>query len=289
MAFTPPNQERQTNKFMSENYDLSLRRFLMIRAYTIASGKGGTGKTTVTANLGTALAQHGRKTCIVDTDIGMANLGLVLGLPETPITLHEVLAGEATIRDAMYEGPYGLMVVPCGLSLQGFQNVNPERFKDVMSDLTDRCDFLILDAPAGIGTDGVIPLTVADEVILVVNPEISSIVDALKVKILTETVGGTVGGVILNRAIFEEPGAHQEKIERMLDMPIIDMVPEDRNVRRAAAAKTPVVIESPGSESSKAFRRIAAKLAGIPVQEEPHKVQEGFVERFARALFRRKP
>src|SRR5690554_5885031 len=119
----------------------------MIRAYTIASGKGGTGKTTVTANLGAALAQHGRKTCIVDMDMGMANLALVLGLAETPVTLHEVLAGEASIRDAIYEGPYGLQIVPSGLSLRGFQNADPERLKDVMRDLTERCDFLLLDAP----------------------------------------------------------------------------------------------------------------------------------------------
>ncbi|MCK9308367.1 MAG: cell division ATPase MinD [Methanoculleus sp.] len=259
----------------------------MIRAYTIASGKGGTGKTTVTANLGTALAQHGRETCIVDMDIGMANLGLVLGLAETPVTLHEVLAGEARIQDAMYEGPYGLKVVPSGLSLRGFQSADPERLKDVMCDLTDRCDFLFFDAPAGIGTDAVVPLTVADEVLLVVNPEISSLVDALKIKILTEMIGGTVGGAILNRATPEETDQDRRKIEKNLGVTIIDTIPEDANVRRAAAARTPVVVKSPGSESSKAFRRIAASLAGFPVQEEPQEVQEGFVERLARALFRR--
>jgi septum site-determining protein MinD len=261
----------------------------MIRAYTIASGKGGTGKTTVTANLGTALAQYGRETCIVDMDMGMANLALVLGLAETPVTLHEVLAGEAQIQDAIYEGPYGLKVVPSGLSLRGFQNADPERLKDVMRDLTDRCDFLLLDAPAGISTDAVVPLTVADEVLLVVNPEISSLVDALKTKILTETIGGTIGGAIINRAVLEDAEMNRRKIEKTLGVSVIDTVPEDANVRRAAAARTPVVVRSPGSESSKAFRRIAASLAGIPVEEEPGEAQEGFVERLARALFRREP
>ncbi|WP_292394888.1 cell division ATPase MinD [Methanoculleus sp. UBA303] len=261
----------------------------MIRAYTIASGKGGTGKTTVTANLGTALAQYGRETCIIDTDMGMANLGLVLGLTETPVTLHEVLAGKAPIQDAMYEGPYGLKVVPSGLSLQGFQNADPERLKDVLCDLTDRCDFLLLDAPAGIGADAVIPLTVADEVLLVVNPEISSLVDALKIKILTEMIGGTVGGAILNRVTPESIDMSRREIEKALDVPIIDTIPEDADVRRAAAARTPVVVRSPGSESSKAFRRIAARIAGFPVGEEPEEVQEGFIERLARALFRREP
>lgn len=261
----------------------------MIRAYAIASGKGGTGKTTVTANLGTALAQHGRETCIIDMDMGLANLGLVLGLAETPVTLHEVLAGEASIRDAMYEGPYGLKVVPSGLSLRGFQSADPGRLTDVMRDLTDRCDFLLLDAPAGIGTDAVVPLTVADEVLLVVNPEISSLVDALKIKILTETIGGTVGGAILNRANREETDMSQRKIEKILGVSIIDTVPEDASVRQASAARTPVVVRSPRAASSEAFRRIAATLAGFPIEEEPRKAQEGFIERLARALFRREP
>ncbi|MDP3105741.1 MAG: P-loop NTPase [Candidatus Methanoperedens sp.] len=75
------------------------------RVYTIASGKGGTGKTTATLNIGTALAMLGKKTVILDADIGMANLGLLLGLERCKITLHEVLAGTALIKDAVYDGP----------------------------------------------------------------------------------------------------------------------------------------------------------------------------------------
>jgi septum site-determining protein MinD len=187
----------------------------------------------------------------------------------------------------MYEGPYGLKIVPSGLSLQGFQNADPERLKDVMRDLTDRCDFLLLDAPAGIGTDAVIPLTVADEVLLVVNPDISSLMDALKIRILTEMIGGTVGGAILNRATLDSADMSKKKIEKALGVRIIDTIPEDANVRRAAAARAPAVVKYPGSESSKAFQRIAAELAGFPVEEEPEKVQEGFIERLARTLFRR--
>ncbi len=205
----------------------------------------------------------------------MANLGLVLGLTETPVTLHEVLAGKAPIQDAIYEGPYGLKVVPSGLSLEGFQNADPARLRDVMCDLADRCDFLFFDAPAGIDTDAVIPLTVADEVLLVVNPEISSLVDALKIKILTEMVGGTVKGALLNRVTLESTDVSRKKIEKALGVPVIDTIPEDANVRRAAAARTPVVAKYPGSESSKAFRRVAATLAGFPVAEEPEKVRKG--------------
>jgi septum site-determining protein MinD len=258
---------------------------LMFRAYTIASGKGGTGKTTVTVNLGTSLAQLGKETFILDADIGMANLGLVLGLESVPVTLHEVLAGKASVDDSIYEGPNGLKVVPSGISLQGFQNADPEKMKDVMRDLIGRSDFLLIDAPAGISKDGVVALAIADEVILVVNPELSSMADALKTKILTEMVGGKVYGAILNRAGMENTELRRHSVEDVLGVRVIDMIPEDANVRRAAAYKTPVVIKYPTSGASRAFRRIAADLAGSEYKEEPVKVQEGFVDRLARTLF----
>ena len=79
----------------------------MFRAFTITSGKGGVGKTTLTVNLGISLALLDRETYILDADIGMANMALILGMDEVPVTLHEVLAGKADIEDAIYEGPAG--------------------------------------------------------------------------------------------------------------------------------------------------------------------------------------
>lgn len=230
----------------------------MVRVFTFASGKGGTGKTTVTVNLGTSLAQFGKKTIIMDADIGMANMGLAIGLEDVPITLHEVLAGKSSVNDAIYEGPGGVQVVPSGISLQGFQQANPERLKDVLQDLVERCDFLLIDAPAGISRDGVIPLAVADDVILVVNPELSSIVDALKTKILTEVVGGHVLGVIINRAGVERPDFVRQKMEKVLGVRVIGSIPEDPNIRRSASFKTPVVIKFPTSTASVAMKKIAA-------------------------------
>ena len=217
----------------------------MVKVYTIASGKGGTGKTTVSVNLGTMLAQLGKETYLMDADIGMANVGLVLGLQDAPITLHEILAGKGNISDAIYEGPAGLKVIPSGISLQGFQQADPDKIRDVMSELVKRCEFLLIDAPAGISKDGVVPLAVADEVILVVNPELSSIVDALKTKILTEVVGGHVLGSIINRVDQDKTDIITKKMEKVLGVKVLGIIPEDSNVRRASSAKTPIVIKYP--------------------------------------------
>ncbi|MFA4825318.1 MAG: cell division ATPase MinD [Methanoregula sp.] len=262
----------------------------MVKVYTIASGKGGTGKTTVSVNLGTMLAQLGKETYLMDADIGMANVGLLLGLQDVPFTLHEVLAGKCTVNDAIYEGPAGLRVIPCGISLQGFQQADPDKIRDVMGEIVKHCDFLLIDAPAGISRDGIVPLAVADEVILVVTPELSAIVDALKTKILTEVVGGHVIGSIINRVDQDKVDIITKKMEKVLGVKVLGVIPEDPNMRRASSAKVPIVIKFPTSPASLAIKRIASDLAGIAYKEESVTIRkEGFIDRFTKALFKKKP
>jgi septum site-determining protein MinD len=259
----------------------------MIRAYTITSGKGGVGKTTLTVNLGISLALLGRETCILDADIGMANMALILGMDDIPVTLHEVLAGKADIEDAIYTGPAGVKVVPSGISLQGFQQADPDKLRDVMHNLVDRCEFLLIDAPSGISKEGVVPLSVADQVILVVNPELASMADALKTKILCEVMGGKVYGAILNRAGLEHTELRSQSVEDVLGVRVIDVVPEDASVRRAAAYKTPCVLKYPNTAATRSFRRIAAQMSGVEYDEEAdNTTNEGFVDRLARVVFR---
>lgn len=260
----------------------------MVRVFTVASGKGGTGKTTLTVNLGTTLAQMGINTFILDADIGMANLGLVLGLEHVPVTLHEALSGKARITDAIYEGPGGVRVIPSGISLQGFQEADPDKLRQIIGELVNHCDILLIDAPAGISREGVIPLAVADEVILVVNPELSSLVDALKTKVLSEVVGGHVYGAILNRSGSDKSEIVSQKIEKVLGVRIIGTIPEDPNIRRAASFKTPIVIKFPSSPASRAIRQIAGTISGTPVDDRSEQKREGFIDRFAKALFRGK-
>lgn len=261
----------------------------MVKVYTIASGKGGTGKSTVSVNLGTMLAELGKETYLIDADIGMANVGLLLGLQDAPVTLHEVLAGKGNIADAIYEGPAGLKVIPSGISLQGFQEADPDRIREVLTELVKRCEYLLIDAPAGISKDGVVPLAVADEVILVVNPELSSIVDALKTKILTEVVGGHVKGAIINRVDPDKIDIVTRKMEKVLGVSVIGIIPEDPNIRRSSSSKIPIVIKYPASPAAKAIRRIASDMIGVAYHEdEKTPVKEGFIDRFTKALFRKK-
>ncbi|HEX58937.1 MAG TPA: septum site-determining protein MinD [Methanomicrobia archaeon] len=239
-----------------------------MRVYTIASGKGGTGKTTIALNVATALATLGKKTLVMDCDVGMANLELLVDFGGHRRTLHDVLAGDAEIDDAIYKGPGGVDIVPGGLSIRGFQKSNPDLLRRVMDDLLGKYDFVIIDAASGLSKEVIVPLALADEVILVVNPEIPSIVDALKTKVIAEKAGSRVESAILNRVVGEKTELTRDKISELLEVPILETIPEDANVRKAAAMKIPLVLWKPEAPAARSFKRIAAKLAGERLPEE---------------------
>jgi septum site-determining protein MinD len=125
-------------------------------------------------------------------------------------------------------------------------------------------------------------------VLLVVNPELSSMADAVKTKVLTEMVGGAVGGIILNRASTEKTELTSQKIGDIMGVRVLEVIPEDPSVRRAAAFKTPVVVKYPDSPASLAYKRLAARMAGAKKDEVGEKAGkgEGFIDRLARSLFK---
>ncbi|NOZ59493.1 MAG: P-loop NTPase [Euryarchaeota archaeon] len=251
---------------------------------TICSGKGGTGKTTISANLGVALAQLGKDVLILDADIEMANLELILGLEEVSTTLHHVLAGEADISEAIYEGPAGVKVVPAGISLETLKKADPDRLDAVLEALKN-VEILLIDAPAGLGRSVLTALSTAQEAMLVVNPEISSMSDALKTKIVAKKLGTHVLGAVLNRATFDSSDLTVKEVEMILETKILAVVPEDPEVRRSAAFGQPFVIRAPNSQASQAIKKLAADLVG----EEyiPPQPKESFMKRLIKGLFGR--
>ncbi|AEF96704.1 septum site-determining protein MinD [Methanotorris igneus] len=253
----------------------------------IASGKGGTGKTTIAANLAVALSRFGKNVIVLDADIAMANLELILGLEGKPVTLNDVLAGTADIEEAIYEGPGGVKVVPAGISLERFRRANPERLEEVLTKLNEKADILIIDCPAGLGKDALVALSAAENLIVVVNPEISSISDALKIIAVARRLETNVLGAIINRVSNDSTELSAKAIETILEIPIMGIIPEDPNVRRSAAFGEPIVLRYPDSPAAQAIMEIAAKLVGkqyIPEKKE----KESFIKRFIKGLFGRK-
>ncbi|WP_290598117.1 MULTISPECIES: septum site-determining protein MinD [unclassified Archaeoglobus] len=263
----------------------------MVRTITVASGKGGTGKTTISANLGVALSQLGYDVTIVDADIAMANLELIMGMEGLPITLQNVLAGEARIDEAIYVGPGGVKVVPAGVSLEGLRKANPEKLEDVLTQIMESTDILILDAPAGLERSAVIAIAAAQELILVVNPEIASITDGLKTKIVAERLGTKILGVVVNRITTLGIEMAKNEIEAILEAKVIAMIPDDPEVRKAAAFGKPVVLRSPNSPAAKAIMELAERIVGGKKKEVAiearEKKKEGALAKMLK-IFRRR-
>ncbi len=251
---------------------------------TVASGKGGVGKTTISANLGVALAQFGKDVTILDADIEMANLELLFGLEGMKTTLHQVLAGQAPPSEAMYVGPAGVKIIPAGVSLEGLRDADPDVLESVLEELMEQTEILILDSPAGLGKSAVTSLAVGQELLLITNPEISSMSDALKTKIVAKKLGAHVLGVVLNRAGTDATDLTIEEVQTILEVTVVATVPEDPEVRRASAAGVPLVIKSPNSPAALAIKKLAADLIGEkytpPVTEKT-----SFVKRFIGGLF----
>lgn len=214
----------------------------------------------MTANLGVALAQLGKKTLILDADVTMANLGLMFGLEERKTNLHEVLSGEGSMKNIVYNGPAGLKIVPCGMSLDGIRRVKLERLKKVVTALASGVDIMLIDSASGLDHDAVTALSVAQEAILVVTPNFTAISEALKTKVVAECLHVEPIGVVINRVTGERTNLSQDEIVAVLDLPVLGIIPEDVEVRRAAALGESVVARSPKSQAAKAFKELASAV-----------------------------
>ena len=240
----------------------------MGRIISVVSGKGGVGKTTVTAELGIALAKRGLKVCLIDADVAMANLSLLLNMQSAPITLHDVLLGESAIQDSIYDGPAGVKFIPSGLSLENYRRVDPERLQSVIESIANQFDFILLDCPAGIEKSVLAAIAASDEILLVTVPNSPSIADAFKAKATAQRLGIKSTGVIVN-FIFEEKGEiNPNEIMRMMELPIYGLIPYDPEMRRSFMQDkaTPLMVRRPSSPAAMAIQKTASKLSGLPVQ-----------------------
>ncbi|MCK4326977.1 MAG: cell division ATPase MinD [Candidatus Diapherotrites archaeon] len=237
----------------------------MTRIIAIASGKGGVGKTSLAANLGVALAKMGKRVLVVDTDLQMANLGLMLGMEGRPITLQDVLAGEASLADAIYDGPGGIRFVPAGLSIEKFRRVDDEKLADVIKELAEQADIVLLDTAAGIGNDVLASLHGATEVLVVTMAESIAVADALKLIMIAERrLGLDITGVVVEMYKDMKQEMTSKEIQKALQTEVLAVIPEDPQFRECSLEGTPVVLKHPTSLGGTAVINLAAKLIGAP-------------------------
>ena len=245
----------------------------MVEAFAVASGKGGTGKTTSTVALGMALADRYDVT-VVDADTGMANLLFHAGLADVETTLHDVLLEDGVAVETATYDRFGMSVVPCGTSLAAFEAADPDRLRDVVADLADSTDILLLDSPATLNSkSAVLPIVLADRVVVVLNPTIPAISDGLKVQEYALSYGSDIAGTIFNRARGDVEKI-TAKADRYFDGPTLATVPESNAVQAARSEGIPLLAHAPDCPAADAFRTAAGQLS--PKERDSAAVAERF-------------
>ena len=240
----------------------------MTKYIGIVSGKGGVGKSTTAINLGSALNYFDKDVTIVDGNLSTPNIGLHLGVPVVPINLHHALRGENHITEAVYLHPAGMKIVPASISISDLRKTNPDRMPHILGHLNGSTDFIIIDGAAGLGKEALATIGSSEEIIVVTNPELPAITDALKTIKLCEELKRPVIGVVLTRTKPNNLDVSLRNIETILEKPVIGIIPEDRSVREALIRKDAVVYTHPNCKASIGYKRLAANILGQRYEPE---------------------
>ncbi|MFE5320149.1 septum site-determining protein MinD [Paenibacillus sp. NPDC056579] len=261
----------------------------MGEAIVITSGKGGVGKTTTSANIGTALALQGKKVCMVDTDIGLRNLDVVMGLENRIIyDLVDVAEGRCRLQQALVKDKRfdELYMLPAAQT-KDKHAVSPEAVRDIVLELKRDFEFVIIDCPAGIEQGFKNAVAGADKAIVVTTPENAAVRDADRIIGLLENERIESPKLVINRirANMVKKGEMLDidEICSVLAIDLLGIVPDDEYVIKAANMGEPTVM-NPNSRAAIAYRNIARRILGDTVPLMPMDEKQGVLHKFKKFI-----
>lgn len=239
----------------------------MVKVYAIISGKGGVGKSTTAINLGASLNSLGEDVIVIDGNLTTPNIGIYLGAPIIPVTINHVLNGQAKLEDAIYEHESGTKIMPASLSLKETEKVDYRKMSDIIKKLKKLTNHVLIDSAAGLGEEARSVMQVSDEIIIVTNPEMAAVTDALKTIKLAEEMNKPVKGVIITR--YRGVGTEMpiSNIHDMLETSILGIIPEDEAVKISQVLKNAVVHTHPKSKAARNYIETSKRLLGDSYKE----------------------
>lgn len=236
----------------------------------ITSGKGGVGKTTTTANLGTALAFMDKKVVVIDGDTGLRNLDVLMGLENRVVfTLMDVIDGNCKLKQALIKDKRfnNLYLLPTA-QIRDKSDISQENMLSLITELRGEFDYILIDSPAGIEQGFENAIVGADRAVVIVNPEVTSVRDADRVIGKLESKGIEDHQLIINRINPEmvrvgDMLAVQDILDS-LAIKLIGIVPDDRNITISTNKGEPIVLND-NARSGQAFKNIAKRIVGEEV------------------------
>lgn len=262
------------------------------RAIVVTSGKGGVGKTTTTANLGTALAQRGASVALIDADVGLRNLDIVLGL-ESRVKHHllDVLEERVTLDDALVPDKHSksLSLLAAAQSREK-EDVDTGKMRALVTSLRERFDYVLIDCPAGIEMGFKNAVAGAEEAIVVCTPEVSAVRDV-------DRVVGLLGNrfspqLVINRLrpklVKKGKMLSVDDVNAILQLPLLGTIADEPEIIVTTNRGEPLALRD-DSPTGAAYRAIAARVAGDDVPAPMPKLRESFVERLGSLFGGRHP
>ncbi len=250
----------------------------------ITSGKGGVGKTTTTANIGTALVLEGKKVVVVDADIGLRNLDVVMGLENRIVyDLVDVVEGVCRLRQALIKDKRfdGLFLLPAAQT-KDKNAIQPEQMQKLCNELKEMFDYILVDCPAGIEQGFKNAIAGADRAVVVTTPEISAVRDADRIIGLLEAAELRNPLLVINRIKMDMvKRGDMMNIEDMIDILAIDLlgvVPDDQSIVISTNKGEPAVTDDK-SMAGMAYRNIAKRILGMEVPYLQLEGEETFISR----------
>jgi len=251
----------------------------IVRVVAVTSGKGGVGKTNVTANLAVALAHLGRRVMVLDADLGLGNLDVLLGLTPS-FSLADVLSGQRRLREVLVPGPGGITVLPAGSGFQNLTALSDHQIRELqseMDELQEETDILLIDTGAGIGRNVTSFATMAQDIIVVAAPEPTSLTDAYALmKVLSTQYGERRFRLLVSMTRSPSDGQDVYRklslvAERFLHISInfLGSIPFDPRLAEAVCQQRPLVELYPQSHADQSFLGLAHDLAEWPLPESP--------------------
>jgi flagellar biosynthesis protein FlhG len=254
------------------------------KVLAVTSGKGGVGKTFVSANLAAALAKRGHRVLVLDADLGLANLDVVLNL-YPKVTLHDVFTGKAKLEEAIVRAPGGFSVLLAGSGMVEYSRLTPEvrdDFLRIMSGLIPHYDIVLLDTGAGISDVVLFAVSLASEVLVVATPEPTSLTDAYAtIKVLVgQQKRQNIRMVINQTARLGDGRAITTQLQQVLDRFVVTEpgcpirlihlgdIPSDSSVRQAVMRRQLLMQSTPGCPAAMAISQLAVKLEDTIIRQK---------------------
>ena len=230
------------------------------KIFGVVALKGGVGKTTVCANLGTALAtEFDKKVLIIDANFSTTHLGLHVGIVNPEHSLHKIIEDEYSVFEGIYEHALGFHIIPGMLDLEG---LDYHKLKEKIEPLKEYYDYIIVDSSPSLNQEMAATMSASDEVLVVSSPDYPTLSSTLHAIKIAKEQGTDIRGIILNKVRKKRFELNPKDISEASDVKVLASIPDEIKVQAALAKMIPIVSFSPTNEVSHIYKKLAAALAG---------------------------